>query len=216
MRDGSLPPRPRPPSAVRSHCVWGCAEEDASLAFDTLDADGGGTIAIQEFMAVMRAVEKQTGITASPPPEPAPAPAGAAEEEGAAPIDWVGKPQRVELTMSCVNLPSGARGAMLPIFAVLWMWRKEERRWQEHGRTEVVRDQEPTFVTSFFLDYIDHNDNYTGEHDQVTIPPFLLPLSRLGRSPCPTVVAQAQLTCCCLVRCAVGEGWDLRSEVSAG
>ena len=167
------PCRPDPaPPAPCAHTAYGrCAEEDASLAFDTLDADGGGTIAIQEFMAVMRAVEKQTGLTASPPPEPAPAPAGPAEEEGAAPIDWVGKPQRVELTMSCVNLPSGARGAMLPIFAVLWMWRKEERRWQEHGRTEVVRDQEPTFVTSFFLDYIDHNDNYTGEHDQVTRPP---------------------------------------------
>ena len=198
------PCRPDPaPPAPCAHTAYGrCAEEDASLAFDTLDADGGGTIAIQEFMAVMRAVEKQTGITASPPPEPAPAPAGPAEEEGAAPIDWVGKPQRVELTMSCVNLPSGARGAMLPIFAVLWMWRKEERRWQEHGRTEVVRDQEPTFVTSFFLDYIDHNDNYTGEHDQVTRPPptalslaaWPLPLPCCGRPG-------SALSCCCLVRC---------------
>ena len=106
-------PDPARPAPCAHTACGGCAEEDASLAFDTLDADGGGTIAIQEFMAVMRAVEKQTGLTASPPPEPAPAPAGAAAEEGAAPIDWVGKPQRVELTMSCVNLPSGARG---PVF----------------------------------------------------------------------------------------------------
>eukprot|EP01052_Picozoa_sp_SAG31_P067072 SAG31_NODE_25861_length_452_cov_2.019830_1_plen_35_part_00 len=27
----------------------------------------------------------------------------------------------------------------LQVFAVLWLYRRKDNRWQEHGRTEVVR-----------------------------------------------------------------------------
>ena len=58
---------------------------------------------------------------------------------------------RVELSISCAGLPMLKRGtlnfdegALIPIFAVLFLWKKHDRRWQEHGRTEVVRDAAPT------------------------------------------------------------------------
>lgn len=145
--------------------------DDAEAAFIALDVNGQGSVEIDDFMARVQSAAVESArrdlgqsamqVTAADPTE-----AGATETARRRRPSWVGEPQRVELSLACAGMPSGSRGSLLPVFAVLWMWRKKDRRWQEHGRTEVVRDREPTFVTSFFLDYVDHNDNYTGDHDQ--------------------------------------------------
>ena len=77
-----------------------------------------------------------------------------------------GHSKKVELSFGCGGLPRLEIGSLMPVFAVLWLWRRKERRWQEHGRTEVVRDPAPNFVRSFYLDYVDHADNFSDEHDQ--------------------------------------------------
>ena len=38
--------------------------------------------------------------------------------------------------------------------------------WAEHGRSETLRETNPRFATSFMLDYVDHNDDYSCEFDQ--------------------------------------------------
>jgi hypothetical protein len=100
-----------------------------------------------------------------PEPEPEPATGAAASTQGHSQRQW--RQQRVELSMSCVDLPAaGNKGSVLPVFGVLYLWRRQDRRWQEHGRTEVVRDKEPTFVRSFWLEYTDHDDNYSAAYEQ--------------------------------------------------
>eukprot|EP01052_Picozoa_sp_SAG31_P027597 SAG31_NODE_2594_length_5423_cov_4.097295_2_plen_643_part_00 len=77
------------------------------------------------------------------------------------------KVQPIELSFACIDVPRmDTTGSLMPIFAVLWLWRKSTRRWHEHGRTEVVRDPQPNFVRSFYLDYVDHSDNFTDKQDQ--------------------------------------------------
>eukprot|EP01043_Picozoa_sp_COSAG02_P009663 COSAG02_NODE_330_length_24501_cov_39.465850_30_plen_840_part_00 len=147
------------------------SEGDAKAAFEALDVNGQGNVEINDFMARVQAAAVESARRDLGPPAvqsaaAEPTEAGAGENSRRRRPSWVGEPRRVELSLACAGMPSGSRGSLLPMFAVLWMWRKKDRRWQEHGRTEVVRDAEPTFVTSFFLDYIDHNDNYTGDHDQ--------------------------------------------------
>ena len=45
---------------------------------------------------------------------------------------------------------------------MLWLYSATDRRWQEHGRTEVVRHGDnPQFARSFFLEYIENSDPLT-------------------------------------------------------
>ena len=66
----------------------------------------------------------------------------------------------VEISLGCADLPIlQATGSCLSVFAVLWVRKQGNERWQEHGRTEVVRSgSAPQFARSFFLDYLDHDD----------------------------------------------------------
>jgi hypothetical protein len=66
----------------------------------------------------------------------------------------------VEISLGCRDLPIlAATGSCLSVFAVLWIRKQGSERWQEHGRTEVVRSgSAPQFARSFFLDYLDHDD----------------------------------------------------------
>eukprot|EP01043_Picozoa_sp_COSAG02_P025675 COSAG02_NODE_1451_length_12556_cov_3.624258_4_plen_814_part_00 len=66
----------------------------------------------------------------------------------------------VEISLGCDDLPIlQATGSCLSVFAVLWVRKQGNERWQEHGRTEVVRSgSAPQFARSFFLDYLDHDD----------------------------------------------------------
>ena len=145
--------------------------DDANAAFEALDVNGQGSVEIEDFMARVQAaaVESARHSVEQPATQLAvtePLDGAAAEKARQRRPSWVAEPRRVEISLACAGMPNGSRGSLLPVFAVLWMWRKKDRRWQEHGRTEVVRDAEPTFVTSFYLDFVDHNDNYTGDHDQ--------------------------------------------------
>ena len=61
-----------------------------------------------------------------------------------------------------------------PRFAVLWVYRKANMRWQEHGRTETVQHRDaPQFVRAFYLTYRESNDlpGQTNDLDQVDDPP---------------------------------------------
>ena len=67
----------------------------------------------------------------------------------------------VEVSLGCADLPMlAATGSCLSVFAVLFVRKPGSGgRWQEHGRTEVVRaGGEPQFARSFFVDYLDHDD----------------------------------------------------------
>ena len=46
----------------------------------------------------------------------------------------------VEISFSCEGLPLlEMTGSCMSVFAVVWLYNRTDRRWQEHGRTEVVR-----------------------------------------------------------------------------
>jgi hypothetical protein len=66
----------------------------------------------------------------------------------------------VEVSVGCVGLPSLEMTASCPsVFAVLWLYSPSDRRWQEHGRTEVCRHgDDPQFARSFFLSYRKSHD----------------------------------------------------------
>ena len=74
--------------------------------------------------------------------------------------DFRSEVKPVEISLGCDELPAlAATGSALSVFAVLWVRRSPESRWQEHGRTETVRsDSAPQFARSFFVDYLDHDD----------------------------------------------------------
>jgi hypothetical protein len=71
----------------------------------------------------------------------------------------------VEVSFSCVGLPLlEMTGSCMSVFAVVWLYNREDRRWQEHGRTEVVRHGDaPSFARSFYLRYIQNNNPVTYE-----------------------------------------------------
>lgn len=163
-------------------------QEQVRAAFLSLDEDGGGSIEIEEFMsrlrrekkwrlrhAALKLSPKSRELLAADPLQPAAAGGDSASSQAAVdPFrdDSTGIPltrKRIELSISCADLPvvQKSHGLVVqPVFAVLSIWLKKDRRWQEHGRTEVVREAQPSFVRSFWLDYMHHNDNYSGDHDQ--------------------------------------------------
>eukprot|EP01051_Picozoa_sp_SAG22_P020149 SAG22_NODE_3958_length_1450_cov_1.106588_1_plen_198_part_10 len=69
----------------------------------------------------------------------------------------------VEVSLGCLDLPPfELTGSCMSVFAVLWLYRRKDNRWQEHGRTEVVRHGDsPGFVRSFFLNYIKNENPIT-------------------------------------------------------
>jgi hypothetical protein len=74
---------------------------------------------------------------------------------------------QVELSVSCNDLPvMGETGGNMSVFVVLRLWQKNKQWWLEHGRSETIREQAPQFCTSFIVDYVDHNDDYSNEFDQ--------------------------------------------------
>ena len=93
----------------------------------------------------------------------------------------------VEISLGCSDLPIlQATGSCLSVFAVLWVRKQGSERWQEHGRTEVVRSgSAPQFMRSFFLDFLDHDDVLRNEE-------YLLRTTRVG---CLCVCARA---CVCV------------------
>lgn len=64
-------------------------------------------------------------------------------------------------------------GSCMSVFAVLWLYNRTDRRWQEHGRTEVVRHgADPSFARSFYLRYNQNSNPLTYEAtDQARAPP---------------------------------------------
>lgn len=73
----------------------------------------------------------------------------------------------VEITVEADGLPllQNTQSCM-SVFAVLWIYHKEHQRWQEHGRTEVVRSgADPQFTRAFHLDYFEHNDALRNEEN---------------------------------------------------
>jgi|EP01049_Picozoa_sp_SAG25_P007114 hypothetical protein len=73
----------------------------------------------------------------------------------------------VELTVSCSGLPvMGETGGNMSVFVVLRLWQKSKQWWLEHGRSETIRERSPRFCTSFIVDFVDHNDDYSNEFDQ--------------------------------------------------
>ena len=88
-----------------------------------------------------------------PEPEPEPEP-----EARATTMQPATRP--VEVTICCERLPlMELTGSSCPVFAVLWLYRRQDRRWQEFGRTEVVRHHDcPHFMRSFQLTYLDNKD----------------------------------------------------------
>jgi hypothetical protein len=77
----------------------------------------------------------------------------------------------IELSLSCLDIPPmRATQSALTVFAVLWVRKQPGKRWQEHGRTEPVRHgTAPQFGRSFFLDFLDHNDNLRNEDYDCTL-----------------------------------------------
>ena len=74
----------------------------------------------------------------------------------------------------------------MSVFAVLWLYNRTDRRWQEHGRTEVVRHgADPSFARSFYLRYNQNSNPLTYEAtDQArALPPA--PASPRPCSPPP-------------------------------
>ena len=96
----------------------------------------------------------------------------------------------VEISLGCSDLPIlQATGSCLSVFAVLWVRKQGSERWQEHGRTEVVRSgSAPQFMRSFFLDFLDHDDVLRNEE-------YLLRTTRVG---CLCVCARARVCACVL------------------
>jgi hypothetical protein len=72
----------------------------------------------------------------------------------------------VEITVSAEGLPMLENTqSCMSVFAVLWLYDKEHSRWQEHGRTEVVRSgTSPQFSRAFHLEHLEHNDSLRNEH----------------------------------------------------
>ena len=98
----------------------------------------------------------------------------------------------VEISLGCRDLPIlAATGSCLSVFAVLWIRKQGSERWQEHGRTEVVRSgSAPQFARSFFLDYLDHDDVLRNEEYDTWPKPNVMSsqspkLGRLGEAPWP-------------------------------
>lgn len=71
----------------------------------------------------------------------------------------------IEVSFSCQGLPQlEMTGSCMSVFAVLWLYNRNDRRWQEHGRTEVVRHGDaPAFARSFYLHYVQNNNPVTYE-----------------------------------------------------
>jgi hypothetical protein len=71
----------------------------------------------------------------------------------------------VEISFSCQNLPLlEMTGSCMSVFAVVWLYNRNDRRWQEHGRTEVVRHgAAPAFARSFYLRYTQNLNPVTFE-----------------------------------------------------
>jgi hypothetical protein len=71
----------------------------------------------------------------------------------------------VEISFSCEGLPLlEMTGSCMSVFAVVWLYNRTDRRWQEHGRTEVVRHGDsPAFARSFYLRYAQNNNPVTYE-----------------------------------------------------
>ena len=75
---------------------------------------------------------------------------------------------------ACAGLPLlEMTGSCMSVFAVLWLYNRTDRRWQEHGRTEVVRHgADPSFARSFYLRYNQNSNPLTYEAtDQARAPP---------------------------------------------
>ena len=68
--------------------------------------------------------------------------------------------QPVEISLACLKLPPfELTGSCMSVFAVLWMYRSKDNRWQEHGRSDVVRHgNSPQFARSFFINYVINDD----------------------------------------------------------
>ena len=92
-------------------------------------------------------------LAEEPEPEPEPEPELVARVAEAATIP-------VEVSICCEHLKlMELTGSSRPVFAVLWLYRRQDRRWQEFGRTEVVRHHDcPSFIRSFQLPYLDNKD----------------------------------------------------------
>jgi len=78
----------------------------------------------------------------------------------------------VEISLGADDLPGMENThCSMSVFAVLWVWRKARKRWQEHGRTEVVRagGTQLQFVRSFFLQHVDHGEPLWREENDVTV-----------------------------------------------
>ena len=93
-----------------------------------------------------------------PEPEPEPEPRSREPEARATMMQPATRP--VEVTICCERLPlMELTGSSCPVFAVLWLYRRQDRRWQEFGRTEVVWHHDcPHFMRSFQLTYLDNKD----------------------------------------------------------
>ncbi len=164
-------------------------EEELAAAMRAMDGDGNGTVEYDEFynwwgsdagIAIRRRLTRPDAMNG--PVEGSSAVAAIdprlvkqLEMHKLTQVDSRTRPGQtftlkkrpVELTVACTSLATMEEtGGNMSVFAVLRTWNPDKEWWAEHGRTETLRERSPRFATSFLLDYVDHDDDYSSEFTQ--------------------------------------------------
>jgi hypothetical protein len=164
-------------------------EEELAAAVRAMDGDGNGTVEYDEFynwwgsdagIAIRRRLTRPDAMNgpvegSSTVPAIDPRLVKQLEMHKLTQVDSRSRPGQtfmlkkmpVELTVACASLATMEEtGGNMSVFAVLRTWNPHKEWWAEHGRTETLRENSPRFASSFLLDFVDHDDDYSSEFTQ--------------------------------------------------